>query len=188
MKGKLKKIQYNSPVILTFTFISLIALGLGAITKGGSTRILFTNYRTSFISPIQYIRLFTHIFGHANWEHFVGNFIIILIIGPMIEEKYGSKELIKMMAITAFITGLLNTVFFGTGLLGASGIVFMLILLGSFVNVQTGRIPLTFVIVVIIFLGQEIINGIIINDNISQLTHIVGGICGGLFGYWRYNK
>ena len=88
----------------------------------------------------------------------------------------------KMMAITALITAIINMIFFKTALLGASGIAFMLILLSSFANYQKGKIPLTLLLVALIYIGGEVVNGIISTDNISQLAHIVGGICGAFFG------
>jgi membrane associated rhomboid family serine protease len=88
-----------------------------------------------------------------------------------------------MLLITAFITGLLNVVFFDTALLGASGILFMLVMLSSFANMKAGRIPLTLVIVIVFFIGREIFAGVSSQDNISQLTHVVGGLCGGMFGF-----
>jgi uncharacterized membrane protein YdcZ (DUF606 family) len=59
----------------------------------------------------------------------------------------------------------------------------MLILLSSFVNFKKGKIPLTFILVVAIYLGGEVMRGILVKDNISQLTHLVGGICGSVFGF-----
>ena len=179
----LKKIQYNSPVILTFTFISLVALILGYFTKGYTNRILFSVYRSSPKDILTYVRVFTHVIGHANFNHFINNFMFILILGPMLEEKYGSKNLVIMIIITAFITGILNIILFNNALLGASGVVFMLILLSSFANMEKNRIPLTFIMVLIFFIGKEIYGGIILKDNISQITHIIGGLCGSVFGY-----
>lgn len=184
MLEKLKKVRYNSPVILTYTFICLAVLIIGTITNNASTTMFFTNYRTSFSDPMMYFRMFSHVIGHANWQHFFNNFMLILILGPIVEEKYGSKTLGIMILITALVTGLLNSIFFNTGLLGASGIVFMLILLSSFVNVKSGEIPLTFIIVFIIFVGKEIYTGVLVSDNISQFTHIIGGMCGGVYGYF----
>ena len=43
-----KKIQYNSPVILTFAIVSFGALLLNMITNGWSNRLLFSVYRSSF--------------------------------------------------------------------------------------------------------------------------------------------
>jgi membrane associated rhomboid family serine protease len=99
-----------------------------------------------------------------------------------VEEKYGSKRLLIMILLTALVTGILNILFFNTGLLGASGIVFMLILLSSFTNVRNGEIPITFILVAFLFLGKEVLESIQ-NDNISQFAHIIGGICGSIFGF-----
>ena len=71
---------YNSVVILTFFFISLIALILNYITKGKSNNVLFSSYRSSLLKPLTYVRLVTHIFGHADWNHFMNNFLYILLI------------------------------------------------------------------------------------------------------------
>lgn len=188
MANRFRKIHYNAPVTLTFSFLALGVLLLGMLTNQNSTRFLFSNYGTSFLDPFQYVRLFSHVLGHVNWEHYSGNFLIILLLGPMLEEKYGSKVILEMIVITAFVTGLLNILLFDTALLGASGIVFMMILLSSFANAEMGRIPLTLVIVVIIFIGKEVISGIMMQDNISQVTHIIGGLCGGIFGYRKGSK
>jgi rhomboid protease GluP len=183
MKG-LKKIQYNSPVILTFALISLVALGLNYLTHGATNKLLFSVYRSSPLNPLTYLRMFTHVLGHANFSHYVGNFMLILMVGPMLEEKYGSSKMIFMILFTALITGLINIAFFGNvALLGASGIAFMFILLSSFVNIEKGRIPLTFILIAILYIGNEIITGVFTSDNISQFAHIIGGVCGCIFGW-----
>lgn len=178
-----KKINYNSPVVLTFSLISFISLILGHLTNGESTKMFFMIFPSSLTDPLLYLRLFTHVIGHADLNHFVSNFLIILLVGPMLEEKYGSKNLLVMIIITALITGLINIIFFSNALLGASGVVFMMILLSSFTNLDSGKIPFTFILVVILFLGKEIISGLFTKDNISQFAHIIGGICGGVFGF-----
>lgn len=184
----LKKIQYNSPVVLTFALVSFLALVLGWATNGWTTTHLFCVYRSSFANPLTYVRFFGHVLGHANLEHYTGNILLLLLLGPMIEEKYGSKNLLEMITLTALITGIINIIFFPSGLLGASGIVFMMIILSSMVSLQEGKIPLTLLIAVVIYLGQEVAAGILEKDNISQLTHIAGGICGGIFGYLLAKK
>ena len=185
MKKALPKIQYNAPVILTMALISAIALVLDTLTHGAANKVLFSVYRSSLLSPLTYVRIFTYILGHANYAHFIGNFTLILCVGPMLEEKYGSKQLLEMIAVTAFVTGLIQMVFFpGTALLGASGVAFMLILLSSFANYQKGKIPLTLILVAIIYLSGEVIDGIQNpDDNISQMGHIIGGLCGTFFGW-----
>jgi membrane associated rhomboid family serine protease len=136
----------------------------------------------SFFNPLDYLRLFSHPIGHAGWGHLFGNFSLILLLGPLIEEKYGSSTLLIMMLLTALATSILNILFLTTGLRGASGIVFMLIVLSSITNIKSGKIPLTFILVVLIYIGNEFMSSLKA-DNISQFAHIIGGICGSVFGF-----
>jgi len=179
----MKRIVYNSPVVLNFTLLSLLALLLGQFTGGYTTQTFFSVYRGSLANPLFYLRLFTHVLGHQSFEHFAGNFMYILLVGPMVEERYGSRQLTKMILVTAFLTGLLQVVFFpGYALLGASGIVFMLMLLSSATNFKRGELPLTLIIVAVLYIGQEFLAGIYVADNVSHFAHIIGGVCGGIFG------
>lgn len=178
-----KKIQYNAPVTLTFALLSLFALILNGVTGGAANRLLFSVYKSSVGDPLTYVRVFTHVLGHANYEHYSGNFLMILVIGPLLEEKYGSRKMLLTMAATAFITGIIAMAFINGALLGASGVVFMLILLSSFVNLEKGRVPVTLLLVVVVFLGNEIASGLFKHDNVSQLTHVAGGLCGALVGF-----
>lgn len=183
-----KKIQYNSPVILTFSLLSLLALLLGMATEGRSTLLIFSVYKGSFTDPFFYIRLFGHVLGHRDYQHFLNNFILILLAGPLLEEKYGAKNMLFMMVITAFVTGIINALFFDVVLMGASGVVYMLILLSSFVNMEKGRIPLTLILCIVIYIGTEIVSGLTVEDNIAHLTHIIGGVCGACFGFFMNRK
>lgn len=177
------KIRYNAPVILTFAIISTAVLFISNSSGGLLIKKYFVSYpHMSFTHPLTYLRLISHAAGHQNWNHLIGNFTLILLIGPILEEKYGSKRLLTMMLISAAITGVLNTLLFPTGLLGASGIVFMFIILGSFTNFKSGDIPLTFILVVLLFLTKEALEAFQ-KDNISQFAHITGGICGSFFGF-----
>lgn len=180
----LQYFQYNSMLILSYFFISFVAHILNVITKGGTNDLLFSTYRSSPFSPFTYLRLFTHIIGHQDWRHFTNNFIYILLVGPIIEEKYGTLLLLKMILITAFVIGVINTILGRNKLLGASGIVFMLIILSSFTNLQVGKIPLTLVLVFLFYIVNEIIDGIFKKDNVSHLGHIIGALCGCVFGFY----
>ena len=188
MKKKLK-ISYNAPVILSFVFICFAAMLIGVLTGGKGTQLLFMTYHSSLKNPLTYLRLFTHIFGHSGWSHFIGNAAYLLLLGPMLEEKYGSRMLIEIIAITALVTGIVNYIFFwNVGLCGASGVVFAFIVLASFTGFKEGEIPLTFILVAIIFIGQQVYEGIAVSDNISNMAHIVGGLVGAAVGYLLNKK
>lgn len=178
-----RMIRFNSPVILIFVFICFLSLIINLITGGSSNRWLFSIYRSSFLDPLFYWRLISHVFGHSGWRHFSGNMMYILLLGPLLEEKYGSWNIAVIFFLTALVTGIIHVLFFPYGLLGASGIVFALIILSSITSVQNRTIPLTFIIVVIIYLGGQISDGLLIRDNISNMTHIIGGIVGAGCGY-----
>jgi len=175
-------IQYNSPAVLSFAVLSLAVLILGLLTEHATTLSLFSVYRSSLLDPLAYLRIFGHVLGHYDFEHFMNNFLIILLVGPMLEEKHGAKNIIYLIGFTALVTGLVQIIFFDTVLLGASGIVFMFMILAGFTSLQKGRIPLTLILVVVIFLGREFVWGVTIEDSVSRITHIVGGLCGAVLG------
>lgn len=175
------KLKYNSPVILGFSLLC-VAVFLMDKLMAGHLLPFFTLGYVSLANPISILTLFTHVLGHVSWEHLIGNLTFILLIGPIVEEKYGGKLTLIMMIFTAFMTGIFNLLFFHTGLLGASGIVFMFILLVSFTNSKHGEIPLTFILIALLFIGKEVIQSLQ-NDQISQFAHIMGGICGSIFGF-----
>ncbi|MCR4993010.1 MAG: rhomboid family intramembrane serine protease [Lachnospiraceae bacterium] len=178
------KIVLNSPVILIFTAICVVAFVLGELTHNNTNAALFSVYRSSLASPLTYFRFFCHIFGHSSMSHLTGNLMTILILGPMLEERYGGKTLVWTMAVTALITGVAHFILFpNSALMGASGVVFAFILLASFTSFKEKEIPLTFILVAVLYLGQQIYQGIFVDDNISQFTHILGGITGSVIGY-----
>ena len=175
----MKKLQLNAPVILGFFFISLLSLVLGFLTSKTSTTAVFSVYRASLLDPLTYVRFFGHVFGHAGMSHFFSNMLLLLVVGPPLEKLYGSRTIAVGIAATALVTGLLQFVFFPhTLLLGASGVVFMLIMLSSFSGAKAGQIPVTLILVALMYLGQEVYSIFFIRDNVANLIHIVGGICG----------
>ncbi len=177
------KIKYNSPVILTYGVMS-VAVFLTAVFSSGNIIPAWFSVPGSFSdfkTPLSFFRLFTHTLGHANWGHLAGNFTIILLIGPVLEEKYGSAKILGMMLAVSAVTGLLHIFLSGKLLFGASGVVFMMIILVSFTNMGRMEIPLTMILVIIIFLLKEIVGPPV--EGVSHLSHIAGGICGVVFGF-----
>ena len=178
------KITFNSPLVLGFALACAAATLIGGITGESGTALLFSTYRASFSDPLMYLRLFTHVLGHGGWTHLVGNMAYILLLGPALEEKYGWKKLLAVILITAFMTGAIHNLLFPqTILLGASSVAFAFILLTSFTEFREGEIPLTFILVAVIYLGQQIWDGITVRDNVSNLSHIIGGLIGSGAGY-----
>lgn len=182
-------IRFNAPVILTFAFLALAVLILDGVLGHTLIARYFCVYRASLGDPITYLRFFTHVLGHSGYSHYIGNMLLLLLVGPAVEERFGSRSTLWFILLTALATGLVQFIFFpNTALLGASGVVFMLIVLSSFSSSKKDGIPLTLILVVALYLGGEIVDGLFTSDNISQLTHIIGGICGLFFGFGRWGK
>ena len=157
LKKPVLKIQYDSPIILTFALLGLLALLMNGWTGGWSNTHLFSVYRAPLTDPLTYVRMFGHVLGHADWTHFFGNICLILVLGPVVESRYGSWNLFFSILITALVSGIVYFVFFpGNALLGASGIVFMLIFLSSISGIRGGNIPVSLILVALIYLGKEI--------------------------------
>jgi membrane associated rhomboid family serine protease len=178
------RITYNAPVVLTFTLAAVVVF---IVTRLAPPVQDWFQAKPELDSIQSYMGLFTHILGHGSWEHLLGNFMLILLLGPILEERHGSGAILVMILLTALITGVANALLSSHGLLGASGIVFMMILLASMANVRGGEIPLTFIAVATIYLGGEVVRSFH-NDNISQLAHLVGGAAGGAFGFFMAGK
>jgi len=183
-------VRYNAPVTLTFTLLAAIVLVLSQTIAPGIILSLFSTpvpFRTNVF--VDYVRLFTHVLGHANIQHFISNFTMILLLGPILESVYGSSFLLLSILITALATGLSNALLFpNVALLGGSGVVFMMIMLASITNFSKGEVPLTFILVMIVYLGGQVWDALTRQDNISQFSHIIGGLVGSVLGFYRKNK
>lgn len=179
--------NYNSPIVLTFALISLAVLVLSGIFGFAISGYFMSPTEIHGIGDI--FRLVSHIFGHANWGHYFGNFSLILLIGSVLEKQLGSLRLLAIMGFTALVSGILCCMFLDVHVLGASGIVFMMILLMAVYSHPheyqvSGKInvPITVLLVALIYLGSEIA-ALRVEDNISHFGHIIGGFCGAIFGY-----
>ncbi len=182
------KIDYNAPVVLTFTLICLAVLLIDSVVPIKFTDNFFTVYGTfNAASPLDYLRLVTHSMGHSGFQHFLNNSLLLLLLGPILEERYGSLKLLAVMFFTSIVTAVFNIIMSDTGVRGASGIVFAFIILASIVNVKKGTLPLTFILIFIIYIGGEI-TSLFKADNVSQSAHIVGGIVGAVFGFIVNNR
>lgn len=174
------KIKFDSPVVLLFSAICAGVYLLQYLNLSAGMFTLIPEFEPS--QPSWYFRLFSHTLGHGSMEHLMGNLAFILLLGPIVENNYGSKNLIIMILTTALLTGIIHISFSNAGLLGASGVVFMLILLVSLINLKNREIPLTFILILIVYLGKEIL-GTFSDDNVAHSTHIIGGLVGAFFGF-----
>ena len=181
MRRNSLKIYFNAPITLTFVAICVGALILNILTRGYTNDLIFSTYDAPLTDPLTFVRLICHVFGHADIDHLIGNMLYILLLGPILEDKYGTN-LIFVILITALVTGIIHNIIAPySALLGASGVVFAFILLASFTGNSDG-IPITAILVAVLWLGGEVID-IFTVDSVSQMAHIIGGIVGAIMGF-----
>jgi rhomboid protease GluP len=131
-------VMYALALIITLRFQGFSASG-GLMNLGGiATRI---NYRLGASLPLPYEaaqpwRLFTAIFLHAGLLHIGFNMWVLMDIGPMVEELYGSARYFFLFVITGAGGYALSAVL-GHLSVGASGA--LLGLIGALLAATMGR-------------------------------------------------
>ena len=112
------KISYNCPVVLTYAAVFLVLVAVNALTGGWLNKYVMVCYgHTSLLDPLTYVRCITYFFGHSGWEHYASNMLLMLLVGPVVEEKYGSGNLAFMILVTGIASGIINCIFFDTGVI-----------------------------------------------------------------------
>ena len=180
------KLTFNSPFSLAYTVLSVAVFFI--FMANGWHAEFFTLNGTAKTQEIDwYIGIVGYAFGHANFPHLLGNLTTLLLIAPLVEHHYGTKKLILITLITILVTAIIHILFWDHRLLGASGVVFMLIILSSLIPSKGKEIPLTFILIVLLFLGEEIYEAFK-PSNVSRFAHITGGILGAVFGFYLNSK
>jgi membrane associated rhomboid family serine protease len=180
------RITFNAPFVLIFVLISVLCLILQT-TLGSPLRInvLLSEFQADDWQV--YISFIGHSLGHDNTGHLIGNLSIILLIGPAIEKEHGSWTFFFYCLITSLAISIVHVLFWNHNLMGASGLVFMMIVLLSLSGRKNGEVPMTFILIVLLFVGQEVLNAFK-DDQVSQFAHIFGGAIGMIFGYFPLRK
>jgi len=182
------KVKYNAPVILTYTMIAFVVFLIDAYMVTDFAKKYFSVSTFSFYNPMDYFRMISHTMGHSGWPHFFGNIILIAAIGPLLEEKYGKWRTLSLLLFTALWSGLYTVLFSSVGMYGGSGLVFALIVAASISNhKEGGGIPLTFVLIVLIFILKEVA-GLFVDDGISHIGHLIGGAVGAFYGFFPFGE
>jgi membrane associated rhomboid family serine protease len=178
------RLKWNAPVVLIFSAL-ILTVHLSYRTQYSyQLREFFSIPREFLFGNIEhYLRATLFVFGHQNWNELASNLTLILLIGPITEERYGSLQLVVMILLTALISGLVQSLLFGGGVIGASCIVYMLMLAASFVNTKKGEIPITFIIVMIVYVFGGL-SALSQHGQESLVPQIVGGLCGAAFVAW----
>ncbi len=164
-----------------FVVLSPLTLGFVTLTVLGFALPNHVFGATCSISP----GTITHTLIHSSFDHWFNNVSLILLLMPSCEDHFGMSKLFKMICVVATMSWFANALFTNYIPVGASGVVFMLIVLTPFIanahETTNVMIPVCFVMVFLMFLGKEIYVALTQTDHVSHLCHVVGGIVGAVF-------
>jgi membrane associated rhomboid family serine protease len=183
-------IEIDAPFSLIFSLICVLVQSFSFIFGSSFATTYFGVPSLSgfdFLSLLSYFRIISQIFGHSNWQHLSGNITYVLLIGPNCEREFGCYKICVIVFLTAISSSLAH-IFFGPRnsiQLGASGVVFMFILLNSLVENKSNHIPLTFICQLGIWCTKEVVAHLFDQDGgISHIAHLTGALVGTLSGYY----
>ena len=125
--------------------------------------------------------------GHSGWGHFANNSTQLLLLGAAVEGAFGSEEVLVMVGWMSLASVATQWTFGAANVAaqGASGIVFMYYLLSAQINRTVGKVPLTLLLQMAIYLPKEL--DPILNprpgNTVSHLGHFTGAVVGALLGF-----
>ena len=190
-KKKLKfKFVYDAPVTLSFALAVLAIFLLDTFAFKGklTSQWLLSPTSAEGILPFAFsdfhsiIRLFFHVFGCGDSPFLLCNMIFVLLLGPAMEERYGSVIIGIMIFVAALFSGVLYACFCKLPACGAEPVVFMLILLSTMMHLSRSKISASSIAVIILFVCMQALRK---NPNgaIGVIIIAAGGLCGSLFAF-----
>lgn len=102
--------------------------------------------------------------------------MMIVVLGPIIEERIGSIQLAFISILTILINGILYSILFTQKLYGPTCVAYMMILLAYFVNIKKGERPISFILILLVII---LVNGDQAMQNFRDVFSIfIGTVCG----------
>lgn len=197
--SKKLKINNDSPVTICLALLLFVAFAIDSFAlKGKLLASVLTcpggklsNPSFNFSSGLDYIKLLLHAFGSLTWTLVFINSLFALMLGPELEERYGSPVFALMLAVSVLVTGVLNACLSPAPLYGASCIIFTMIFLAGMTDLAKKKIRLSWIFIFIFYTTYQIYSAFAAG-NASLATSakaatsaisLAGGICGSLFGF-----
>lgn len=184
------KFSYDAPVSQTFVIITvaIFLLDLLVFKLKLNTSYLIAptsaagNLPFSLKEPLSWVRLLFYIFGGTDKALLFTNLLFVILIGPTMEERYGSIIIGLMFFVSAMFTGVLNVCACKFGISGCSSVVFMLLILNALMFFTKKTVSATSITMILLFVCREFFiqnpNGIA-----GTLITLAGGLCGSLFAF-----
>jgi len=114
--------SYSFPIVnlfligintLVFLFeISLSSQGLDSFIYNFGlvpVRLNLTNPIQALLNPSPWVTLFTHMFLHGGWVHFLSNVWILFIFGDNVEDRMGHGRYLLFYLLSGLVSGLMQS-------------------------------------------------------------------------------
>lgn len=203
MAKKSFRVTYDAPVTLSFIFVTAIIFLLDQfVFKGNISRKALICMGTSrgnifnYTDPLSYVRIFAHVFHANTWINMISNATFLLLLGPVLEERYGSLVIGLTIFLSTLVSGVLAT-FSPTPVSGPAGIIFLFILLSTISSFEKRNLSLSSILLFILYSafvftqgyerniatipGNKII--IFFKANIPSFMALISGITGSIAGF-----
>ncbi|MCR5699512.1 MAG: rhomboid family intramembrane serine protease [Treponemataceae bacterium] len=128
-----------------------------------------------------YFRILLYPFGFSSWNQLTANLVFILLLFPKIESVFGKLFSSLLVLITVLFAGVICVCFSNSVIYGTSGIVCMLLILAIFISADKRQIPLSYILLAVIYFAREIVS-IIDTNTIEVFCHFAGSLAGSLVG------
>jgi membrane associated rhomboid family serine protease len=172
------RFSFNAPVTIVWAAAAVLLTALNPV----GVQFMGLDPGLGWTQPARYVQLIGWSMAHSNWDHLLSNLPLFLLLGPLVEKRHGPCATLACFVSTSVVIGVLHVTLSHAILVGASGLVYMLVILAGLDSTRKDGIPLTLPFVAALFLFRDLV-GVFQNNQISELAHLAGAGCGLVWGW-----
>lgn len=184
------KFSYDAPVTITMALLLLVLFMIDSLIIKSPVIAKFLMAPTTasgtvpfaFSSPKALLGVLLHIFSYTDLSQLLCDVVFLLLLGPFMEERYGSVIIGIMIFVASLFSGVLNACFCKAPVSGAACVVFMLILLDFLMSLSKKKIAAASLFALIIFVVR-LATAKSENGFVDVVIVMAGGLCGSLFAF-----
>mmetsp|Transcript_14958 Transcript_14958/g.44671 ORF Transcript_14958/g.44671 Transcript_14958/m.44671 type:complete len:247 (+) Transcript_14958:367-1107(+) len=182
----LRRVTVDAPAVVCYALVCFLVFVADCARPGVAVSLACRPMLAyQYESPVKSaLRLVSHTVAHGNWAHLRGNMVNLLLVGPSAEREFGTKNLLRIGAYVGVASAAAHAALGPADAvqLGASGVVFALILLNSLLSAHAGCVPLTFLLTAFLWVSDEVLS-LFAKDGVSHIAHLSGALVGTAAGY-----
>lgn len=136
-QGTSRKTHIDAPVTLVLAAASTVVFLLDTVFALTLSENIFSCHgglsspAFNFALPLDYVRLILHPLGFRTHTSFLLCLIVVLLLAPQVENRWGSAVFALMLLASDLVGGTFTAAFSPAALSGLSGVVFMTLILAA---------------------------------------------------------